>query len=68
MPDDQPAVPDVDRLARSMLLLHGDHHDHNDSPSNTAHVDPGRSQGISLTTRSVLPRCAKPAAPSATVI
>ena len=25
MPDDQPAVPDVDRLARSMLLLHGDH-------------------------------------------
>jgi len=27
MPDDQPAVPDVDRLARSMLLLHGDHHD-----------------------------------------
>lgn len=32
MPDDQPAVPDVDRLARSMLLLHGDHHDHNDSP------------------------------------
>ncbi|OIN78425.1 hypothetical protein [Mycobacterium malmoense] len=28
MPDDQLAVPDVDRLARSMLLLHGDHHDH----------------------------------------
>jgi hypothetical protein len=28
MPDDQPAVPDVDRLARSMLLLHGDHDDH----------------------------------------
>jgi hypothetical protein len=27
MSDDQPAVPDVDRLARSMLLLHGDHHD-----------------------------------------
>ena len=28
MGDDQPAVPDVDRLARSMLQLHGDHHDH----------------------------------------
>ncbi|KZS67151.1 hypothetical protein [Mycobacterium pseudokansasii] len=26
-PDDQP-VPDVDRLARSMLLLRGGHHDH----------------------------------------
>jgi hypothetical protein len=25
--EDQPALPDVDRLARSMLLLHGDHHD-----------------------------------------
>ncbi|OSC38526.1 hypothetical protein [Mycobacterium decipiens] len=32
MPDDQ-AVPDVDRLARSMLLLHGDHHDHDDAPA-----------------------------------
>lgn len=32
MPDDQPAVPDVDRLARSMLQLHGDHHDHEDKP------------------------------------
>jgi hypothetical protein len=31
MPDDRPAVPDVDRLARSMLLLHGDHGgDHED--------------------------------------
>ena len=28
--DDRPAVPDVDRLARSMLLLHGDHHDHDE--------------------------------------
>lgn len=28
MSDDRPAVPDVDRLARSMLALHGDHHDH----------------------------------------
>ena len=28
MPDDQPTVPDVDRLARSMLLLHGDLDDH----------------------------------------
>lgn len=32
MPDDQD-VPDVDRLARSMLALHGDHHDHDDAPS-----------------------------------
>ena len=31
--DDQPAVPDVDRLARSMLLLHGDHHDHDERPA-----------------------------------
>lgn len=33
MGDDQPAVPDVDRLARSMLLLHGDGHDHEDKPA-----------------------------------
>jgi len=33
MSDEQSAVPDVDRLARSMLLLHGDHHDHDDVPS-----------------------------------
>jgi hypothetical protein len=33
--DDQPAVPDVDRLARSMLLLHGDHHDHDERPDQT---------------------------------
>lgn len=33
--DDQPAVPDVDRLARSMLLLHGDHHDHDEGPDRT---------------------------------
>jgi hypothetical protein len=32
MSDDQPAVPDVDRLARSMLLLHGDHHDDDETP------------------------------------
>lgn len=32
MPDDQPTVPDVDRLARSMLLLHGAHHEHSESP------------------------------------
>ena len=29
---DEPAVPDVDRLARSMLLLHGDHHAHDPRP------------------------------------
>ncbi|BBX76007.1 hypothetical protein H7H78_19735 [Mycobacterium shinjukuense] len=28
-PSDHP-VPDVDRLARSMVSLHGDHHDHED--------------------------------------
>ena len=33
--DDQPAVPDVDRLARSMLLLHGDQHDHDERSSGT---------------------------------
>ena len=33
MSDEKPAVPDVDRLARSMLLLHGDHHDHDDRPN-----------------------------------
>ena len=32
-PDNQP--PDVDRLARSMLMLHGDHHSH-DEPVLTA--------------------------------
>ena len=32
MPDDQRTVPDVDRLARSMLLLHGDGHDHHEPP------------------------------------
>jgi hypothetical protein len=31
--DDQPAVPDVDRLARSMLLLHGDHHGNDERPA-----------------------------------
>ncbi|MGB9227074.1 hypothetical protein [Mycobacterium sp.] len=36
MPDDQPAVPDVDRLARSMLLLHGDQHDHDDHDNASA--------------------------------
>jgi hypothetical protein len=30
---DQPALPDVDRLARSMLLLHGDHDGHDESPA-----------------------------------
>lgn len=33
MADDQPQVPDVDRLARSMLQLHGDHHDHEEKPA-----------------------------------
>lgn len=30
--DEHSAVPDVDRLARSMLLLHGDHDDHDHRP------------------------------------
>jgi hypothetical protein len=38
MPDEQPAVPDVDRLVRSMLLLHGDHHDDDDSPTDDVSV------------------------------
>lgn len=33
MSEDQPTVPDVDRLARSMLLLHGDDHDHDEKPA-----------------------------------
>jgi hypothetical protein len=33
MSDDRPAVPDVDRLARSMLFLHGDGHDHDERPA-----------------------------------
>lgn len=33
MSDDQSAIPDVDRLARSMLLLHGDGHDHEEKPA-----------------------------------
>ncbi|HTQ22402.1 hypothetical protein [Mycobacterium sp.] len=33
MSDDKPAVPDVDRLVRSMLLLRGDHHDHDEAPA-----------------------------------
>ena len=35
MPDDQPELPDVDRLVRSMLLLHGDHHEHDEPPGRT---------------------------------
>jgi hypothetical protein len=31
--DDKPAVPDVDRLVRSMLLMHGDHDDHEYPPA-----------------------------------
>jgi len=38
MDSDQP--PDVDRLARSMLMLHGDHDDHDERPSR-----PGRNGG-----------------------
>jgi hypothetical protein len=34
---DKPAVPDVDRLARSMLLLHGDHHGPTERTDGTDH-------------------------------
>ncbi len=32
MSEEQPAIPDVDQLARSMLLLRGDHGDHDHPP------------------------------------
>jgi hypothetical protein len=32
MSDDKPVVPDVDQLAQSMLLLHGDRHKHDERP------------------------------------
>lgn len=62
MPDDQPAVPDVDRLARSMLLLHGDRdHDerltrtgpHGDSWSKSKDFgnDPGHAAAVAEATR-----------------
>jgi hypothetical protein len=35
---DRPAVPDVDQLARSMLMLHGDQHDHDEPRSRSAGV------------------------------
>ena len=38
MADDQPAVPDVERLARSMVFLHGAGHDHDERPAG-----PGRA-------------------------
>ncbi len=43
MGDDQPAVPDVDQLARSMLLLHGDHHDHDEHPASSGRKGGARS-------------------------
>ncbi len=63
MPDDKPAVPDVDRLARSMLLLHGDHHDHDERPARADHTggswsksrdfadDPQRAAAVAEATR-----------------
>jgi hypothetical protein len=46
-PDDQ-AVPDVDRLVRSMLLLHGDHHDDDAAPRGP---DAGGDAGAGLASR-----------------
>ncbi|WP_156687937.1 hypothetical protein [Mycobacterium sp. Marseille-P9652] len=62
MSDDQPAVPDVDRLARSMLLLHGDHDDHRHpaqsgegprswSKSRSFADDPQRAAAVAAATR-----------------
>lgn len=62
MPDDQPAVPDVDRLARSMLALHGDHHDHDEKPPSNGGSgswsksrdfadDPGRAAAVADASR-----------------
>jgi hypothetical protein len=63
-PDENSAVPDVDRLARSMLLLHGDHDDHgpptgeSDGPaprswskSRTFADDPQRAAAVAEATR-----------------
>ena len=61
--DDRPAVPDVDRLARSMLLLRGDHHDHDERPDRTSRIgeswskssdfanDPQRAAAVADATR-----------------
>jgi hypothetical protein len=47
MADDQPAVPDVDRLARSMLLLHGDGHEHDERPTGGDRSGDTRSRSAS---------------------
>jgi hypothetical protein len=46
MSDDQ-AVPDVDRLARSMLLLHGDNHDHDERPARAGNNSWAKSRDFS---------------------
>jgi hypothetical protein len=52
MTDEQNAVPDVDRLARSMLLLHGAHDDENtrrrsnNTSRSTPRVDPQRAAAL----------------------
>ena len=64
MSEDQPAVPDVDRLAQSMLMLHGDHHDHHQpqriddvagrgswSKSRDFSNDPQRAAGVAEASR-----------------
>jgi hypothetical protein len=43
--DERPGAPDVDRLARSMLLLHGAHdHQHGDHPDRGGHPKPPSAQ------------------------
>ena len=44
MSDDQPALPDVDRLARSMLFLHGAGHDHDERPAGPGGTGDTRSR------------------------
>jgi hypothetical protein len=63
MSEDQSAIPDVDRLARSMLLLHGDPHDLDERPAGACRTndswsksrdfanDPQRAAAVAEATR-----------------
>jgi len=50
VPDDQPTLPDVDRLARSMLSLHSGYHDHDERPAGSDRAGDPRS-GLAATSR-----------------
>ena len=58
-------VPDVDRLARSMLQLHGDQHDHDERSSGPEDLSYCRNQGISPMTRGAPRPLPRPPAPTA---